>query len=109
MTRRLRRVLVRPPDAVGFDRWHEYGWRAEPDLAKLAEEHDAFCEALCTGGAEVVIAKTAVPADPDAIYVFDPAIVSDRGAIVLRPGKQGRLAETDAIAADFEQAGVPIA
>jgi len=27
----------------------------------------------------------------------------------LRPGKQGRLVETDAIAADLEQAGVPIA
>jgi N-dimethylarginine dimethylaminohydrolase len=109
MTRMLRRVLVRPPRIVGFSAWREYGWRAEPDLARLTLEHEAFCTVLTTGGAEVVLAETPVPGDPDAIYVFDPAIVSDSGAIVLRPGKEGRLAETDAIAADFEHAGVPVA
>jgi dimethylargininase len=109
MTEALRRVLVRPPRAAGFATWREYGWRSEPDVAKLVEEHEAFCNALAAGGAEVVPADTALPTDPDAIYVFDPAILSDSGAIVLRPGKEGRLVETDAIAADFEDAGVPIA
>jgi dimethylargininase len=109
MTRPLRRVLVRPPSAVGFDAWQQYGWRAEPDVARLAAEHEAFCEAVSAGGAEVLLAETHVPGDPDAIYVFDPAIVSDRGAIILRPGKEGRLVEPDAIAADLERAGVPIA
>ena len=109
MTETLRRVLVRPPRAAGFATWREYGWRSEPDVARLAQEHEAFCDALAAGGADVVLADTPLPSDPDAIYVFDPAIVSDRGGIVLRPGKQGRLVETDAIAADLEQAGVPIA
>ena len=109
MTETLRRVLVRPPRAAGFTTWREYGWRSEPDVGKLAEEHESFCNALAAGGAEVVAAETPVPTDPDAIYVFDPAIVSDGGAIVLRPGKEGRLVEMDAIAADFEHAGVPIA
>ena len=109
MTKTLRRVLVRPPAVVGFAAWQEYGWRAEPDVSKLATEHDAFCEAVAQGGADVVTATTKVPDDPDAIYVFDPAIVCNEGAIVLRPGKEGRLVERDAIAADFEQAGVPIA
>jgi dimethylargininase len=109
MTATLRRVLVRPPRAAGFATWREYGWRSEPDVAKLAEEHEAFCNALGAGGAEVVVAETRLPTDPDAIYVFDPAIVSDNGAVVLRPGKEGRLVEMDAIASDFERAGVPIA
>jgi N-dimethylarginine dimethylaminohydrolase len=109
MTATLQRVLVRPPSSAGFATWREYGWRSEPDVAKLAEEHESFCTALGAGGAEVVLAKTSVPTDPDAIYVFDPAIVCDRGAIVLRPGKEGRLVETDAIAGDLEHAGVPIA
>jgi dimethylargininase len=108
MTKTLRRVLVRPPTAVGFGAWREFGWRAEPDVSKLASEHEAFCEALGRGGAEVVAAATAVPVDPDAIYVFDPAIVCNQGAIVLRPGKEGRLVEQDAIAADLELAGVPV-
>jgi N-dimethylarginine dimethylaminohydrolase len=109
MTRTLRRVLVRSPRVVGFEAWREYGWHAEPDPARLVQEHDDFCAALAAGGAEVVLAETKVPDDPDAIYVFDPAIVSDRGAVVLRPGKEGRLGEADAIAADFERAGVPVA
>jgi dimethylargininase len=109
MTETLRRVLVRPPRAAGFATWHEYGWRSEPDVGKLAEEHESFCNALASGGAEVVLADTSLRTDPDAIYVFDPAIVSDSGAIILRPGKEGRLVEMDAIAADFEHAGVPIA
>lgn len=109
MTKTLRRVLVRPPAVVGFSAWRDYGWRAEPDLSKLASEHEAFCEALAQGGTDVVTAATEVSDDPDAIYVFDPAIVCNEGAIVLRPGKEGRLVERDAIAADFEQAGVPIA
>jgi N-dimethylarginine dimethylaminohydrolase len=108
MTQQLQRVLVRSPRTIGFATWREYGWRAEPDPKKLAAEHDAFCTALGGAGAEVVLAETAVPTDPDSIYVFDPAIVSDRGAIVLRPGKEGRLVEADAIAADFESAGVPV-
>jgi N-dimethylarginine dimethylaminohydrolase len=109
MTGTLQRVLVRPPRAAGFATWREYGWRSEPDVAKLADEHEAFCNALGAGGAEVVLADSRLPTDPDAIYVFDPAIVSDGGGIVLRPGKEGRLVETDAIAADFEHAGVPVA
>jgi N-dimethylarginine dimethylaminohydrolase len=109
MTRTLRRVLVRPPRAAGFDAWREYGWRAEPDASRLAAEHEAFCEALRAGGSEVLLAETELPEDPDSIYVFDAAIVSDRGAIVLRPGKEGRLVESDAIAADLARAGVPIA
>jgi dimethylargininase len=108
MTKTLRRVLVRPPSAVDFGAWREYGWRTEPDVSKLSAEHEAFCEALGRGGAEVVAAATTVPGDPDAIYVFDPAIVCNEGAIVLRPGKAGRLVEQEAIAADFEQAGVPV-
>ena len=109
MTQTLRRVLVRPPRAAGFRAWREFGWRARPDAAKLAEEHEAFCEALRVGGAEVVLAETKLEDDPDSIYVFDPAIVADRGAIVLRSGKEGRLVESAAIATDLERAGVPIA
>ena len=109
MTGTLRRVLVRPPRLAGFDSWREYGWREEPDPKRMAAEHDAFCAALATGGAEVVEAPTALADDPDSIYTFDAAIVSDAGGIVLRSGKPGRRVESEAIAADLEHAGVPVA
>ncbi len=105
----LRRVLLRAPRPADAERWREYGWRAAPDPVELAAEHEALCALLADAGAEVVLADAPLEPNPDAVYVFDPAIVSDRGAIVLRPGKDGRLAETGAIALDLEAAGVPVA
>jgi dimethylargininase len=108
MTAPLRRVLVRPP-GTDFSRWREYGWLAEPDAKRIAEEHEGFRTALEESGAEVVVAAKAADENPDAVYVFDPAFVADAGAILLRPGKKARRGEVEALRADFEAAGVPIA
>jgi dimethylargininase len=107
MTAPLRRVLVRRPGDVS--RWAEYGWRAQPDTRRIAEEHDALCARLADAGAEVVVGKSSVDGNPDAVYVYDPALVSNRGAILLRPGKEGRRGEPAALADDLAAAGVPIA
>lgn len=105
----LRRVLVRAPDPNALARWREFGWLAEPDPAIAAEQHEALCELLRGAGAEVVYAGSDVGEDPDAVYVFDPVIVSDRGALLLRPGKEGRRGEPSAIAEDLRALGVPVA
>jgi dimethylargininase len=108
MTSPLRRVLVRPPQPADAPRWREYGWRAEPNLAAAAAEHEALRELLADAGAEVVVAD-GERGNPDAIYAYDPLLVGDRGAVLLRPGKEGRLGEPEALTADLEQAGVPVA
>jgi N-dimethylarginine dimethylaminohydrolase len=105
----LRRVLVKRPGAADCAGWRDYGWRAAPDPARLATEHESFCALLEDGGAEVVLGEEPVPGDPDALYPYDPALVGDRGAILLRPGKEGRIGEPAAMEPDFERAGVPIA
>ncbi|HEX9351310.1 MAG TPA: arginine deiminase family protein [Gaiellaceae bacterium] len=107
MTAPLRRVLVRPP-GEDFSRWREYGWRSEPDTKRIAAEHDAFCEALASEGAEIVVAESAADGNPDAIYVYDPALVAESGAILLRLGKKERRGEAKGMAADLAAAGVPI-
>ena len=108
MTASLRRVLVRPPQPADGARWREYGWRAEPDFARAAAEHEAFRELLEAAGTEVVVAEGEA-ANPDAIYVYDPLLVGDDGAVLLRPGKDGRLGEPDALVPDLARAGVPVA
>ena len=75
----------------------------------MAAEHEAFRELLAADGAEVILGETPHGPDPDAIYTYDPAIVADAGAILLRPGKEGRRGEPDAIGADLVEAGIPIA
>jgi N-dimethylarginine dimethylaminohydrolase len=107
MTRPLRRVLVRPPAPSALAHWREYGWRAEPDAAGIAAEHEAFRSAIAAAGAEVVVAEPDQE-NPDAVYVYDPALVTPYGAVVLRPGKERRRSEAALIARDLEDAGVPV-
>jgi dimethylargininase len=109
MVAQLRRVLVRPPAPGSWAAWKPYGWRAEPDPARMEGEHEAFRALLADAGADVVVAATPHALDPDAIYVYDPALVTDEGAVMLRPGKEGRRGEVEVMAADFVEAGLPIA
>jgi dimethylargininase len=108
MTGELRRVLVRAPRAEDLHGWQACSWRAEPDAAAIAQEHEAFCTLLEDGGAEVVYAESAAKGNPDAIYTYDPALVGDEGALLLDPGKEIRRPEVDAMAEDFERAGIPV-
>jgi N-dimethylarginine dimethylaminohydrolase len=109
MTGELRRVLVRAPRAEDLHGWQACGWRAEPDPAGIAREHEAFCSLLEDAGAEVVLAESGADGNPDAIYTYDPALVAGEGALLLHPGKEIRRLEVDAMAEDFERAGVPVA
>jgi N-dimethylarginine dimethylaminohydrolase len=108
MTAPLRRVLVRPPQPADGARWREYGWRAEPDAGAAAAEHEALRDILAGAGAEVIVAE-GESGNPDAIYAYDPILVGEHGAVLLRPGKDGRLGEPDALGATLERAGVPVA
>ena len=104
----LRRVLVRSPETVDLGRWRECGWTDEPDHALAAKQHEALCELLREWGAEVLFAGTDVGGEPDAVYTCDPAIMSDRGALILRPGKAVRRVEAAAMAEDLAALGVPL-
>lgn len=104
----LRRVYVRPPRPADADAWRDYGWHQRPDPRLAADEHAALRELLDAVGAEVVEGRTDVPGDPDAIYAYDPALLTDRGAILLRPGKPGRRSEPAAVGVDLEALGIPI-
>ncbi len=104
----LRRVYVRPPRAEDLERWREYGWRAAPDPVRAEEEHRALRAELERAGAEVILGRTPVEGDPDAIYAYDPVLPTDRGLVLLRAGKPGRRGEPAAVARDLEAAGVEV-
>ncbi len=108
MTGTLKRVLVRPPLPEDVVRWRDYGWRAAPDHPAAATEHEVLRGLLEEAGAEVVVSRHD-SGNPDAIYVYDPVLVGQAGAVLLRPGKEGRRGEPRAIAEALERTGVPIA
>jgi dimethylargininase len=105
----LRIVLVRRPDetfAVNDPiAWH---YTARPDLTVAQQEHDGLVALLRQGGAEVVYHDEPQPDHADAIFAFDPALVTDHGAIILSMGKSQRRGEEAAMAQRFEQLGMPI-
>jgi dimethylargininase len=105
----LRRVLVKRPDeafAVGDPAlWH---YTSRPDLDEARREHDALVEILLGSGAEVIDHPEPQPDRADAIFVFDPVMVTNRGAVVLRMGKELRRGEEAALARRLREIGVPI-
>ena len=109
MTAALRRVLVVAPRPEEAARWREAGWRAAPDPARLAAEHEAFRAELEAAGAEVVVAETSPESGLDGVYPYDPALVAHEGALLLRPGKESRLGEVEQLGRALNEAGVPTA
>lgn len=108
MTAPLREVLVkRPGPAFGsaFDD-PAHGFLHPVDLDTARREHDAFVDVLAALGPTVHVLDAEI-GSPDLVYTFDPLLVSDRGAIPLRPGKPNRLPEPAVLEAWTTAAGIP--
>jgi dimethylargininase len=106
----LHDVLVkRPGPAFGaaFDD-PAAGFLRPVDLAHAQREHDGLADTLERLGVRVHQLEVERPGDPDLVYVFDPLLVDERGAIPLRPGKPGRRGEERVIGDWLQAAGVPI-
>jgi dimethylargininase len=105
----LRRVLVKRPEecfaVTDPAAWH---YTARPDLDAARREHDELAALLRASGAEVVDHPEPQPGRADAVFVFDPALVTERGAIVLRMGKDLRRGEEEAMARRLAVLGIPI-
>ena len=104
----LRRVLVRRPDEAFGDadptHWH---YTSRPDLQEARREHDALVDLLRGAGAEVIEHSGPQPDRADAIYVFDPVLITERGAVLLRMGKALRRGEEEALGQRLREVGVP--
>ena len=108
MTANLREALVARPGAA-FGRAFEdpvHGFLRPVDLARARREHDTLVETLDGLGVKVDVLDVETD-DPDLVYTFDPLLISDRGAIALRPGKPNRADEPRALEAWANAAGIP--
>jgi len=109
MVEPLRRVLVKRPDqAFAVDDPSKWHYTARPNLEIAQQEHDALAALLRQAGAEVIYHDEFLPDHADAIFVHDPAIVTDRGAVILRMGKALRQGEEAGMSRCFEKLGIPI-
>lgn len=105
----LKTVLVkRPEEAFAVEDPAAWHYTTRPDLSIARQEHDALAALLRQAGAEVIYHDEAQPGRADAIFAFDPALVTDKGAIILSMSKPQRRGEEAAMARRFESLGVPI-
>jgi dimethylargininase len=109
MTAPLHEVLVkRPGEAFGRAYDHpEHGFLHAVDLTEARRQHDAFCTILAGLGV-AVHQLDAETSSPDLVYTFDPALVTDRGVIVLRSGKPTRRGEEAAVEAWAHAHDIPV-
>jgi len=108
MTAPLRDALLKAPGPA-FGRAFEdpaHGFLHACDLEAARREHDAFAELLTSLGTTVHLLDAETDS-PDLVYTFDPLLISDRGAIPLRPGKPNRRGEPATIEAWTREHGIP--
>jgi len=108
MTAPLREALLKAPGPA-FGRAFEdpaHGFLHACDLEVARREHAAFAELLASLGTNVNLLDAETDS-PDLVYTFDPLLVTDRGAIPLRPGKPNRQGEPSAIEDWTSGHGIP--
>ncbi len=105
----LRRVVMRRPDTAFGSAdpviWH---YTSQPDLVRAQAEHDALVATIRNFGTEVIYHDVAQPTRADSIFTYDPAIITDNGAIILSMGKDLRRGEEAAMAETFQRLDIPV-
>jgi len=105
----LRRVMVRQPGMAATDTdWTDLAYLHPVDYQKSLDEHAGFVQLLVDSGAEVIIAPPDEPGYMDAVFCYDPSLMTNNGAILLRPGKPQRADEVAFHARTYAEAGIPI-
>ena len=67
-----------------------------PDFERVVQQHEAYCKALESCGIEII--RLAPDEEhPDSTFVEDTAVLTDRGAVVTRPGAASRIGEVKTI------------
>ncbi|MDH4118787.1 MAG: arginine deiminase family protein, partial [Acidimicrobiia bacterium] len=109
MTAPLNHVLIKTPGPAFGAAFKNpaHGFRHPVSLLTARREHTRFRELLESLGVTVhhLGAETE---SPDLVYQYDPSLVTDRGAILLRSGKATRRGEEDAQKEWYEANGIPV-
>ena len=88
--------------------WKELNYSKPPDHRKATEEYDDFVGILRKFIPEVHYLPQDDRTGLDSIYVHDPLIITDKGAVLCSMGKEKRRAEPSAAGGFIEELGIPI-
>jgi len=110
----LRRVVLKHArdafvDQAAIDeQWRGLGYLERPDLEGALAEYDAFVALLQRSDVEVHFLPRDERTGLDSLYARDSTVVSDRGVILCRMGKQQRRGEPAAVADALRSMGIKV-
>ena len=107
----LRKVVLCSPRGAlnSADECARWGYPDGRNLQQAQVEHDAFSAHLQAQGVEIIRHEPSLDDAVDACFVCDPALMTPKGLIVLRMGKETRQGEPAALRPLLDRLEVPIA
>jgi arginine deiminase len=110
----LLHVAVKAPNEAFRSReaveaqWKALDYLSIPDIEVAQRHHKAFVDLVTHLGAKAFHLPADDRAGLDSLYVHDPVLVTDGGAIIFQTGKPARRGEGPAFEDVFKSWGVPI-
>jgi N-dimethylarginine dimethylaminohydrolase len=110
----LKRVIVKRPEeafqsAESIEKeWTDLDYLRPPDLQLAIQHHQAFVSLVTQCGAQVLNLPSDNRTGLDSLYVHDPILITDRGAVILQTGKAARRGEGPAFETTLQKWDVPI-
>lgn len=110
----IRRIALKHPREAFVSQsnlvaqWEQLAYFACPDFENSLAEYDRFVNVLEQFDFEIHFAALNETTSLDSIYVHDPLVISERGAILCNMGKEARASEPDAAANYLKELNVPI-
>lgn len=95
-------------EAVIDRQWEMLNYRERPDYDQAMLEYEEFADSFRKSGVDIHFMGEDKRTNLDSIYVRDASVISDKGAIICKMGKDARRSEPAAIEQAYKAAGVPI-
>ncbi len=88
--------------------WQELNFVSEPDFQQAQNEYHHFEKLLRTTNAQIHHFEADASVTMDSMYCRDASIATDKGIIICRMGKAGRMNEPSAALKVYEKTGIAI-
>ena len=110
----IKSLLLKHPKDAFLDQnniqaqWKELNYSKPPDYGVAIEEYNDFVKILKEAVPEIHFLPQDDRTGLDSIYVHDSLVITNKGAILCRMGKENRQGESSAAGEFLEELGIPV-
>lgn len=114
MVGKIKSILLKHPREAFISeenirtQWRELNYVGEPDYRKALAEYEEFVDLLMKEIPEIHLLPRCDKTGLDSIYVHDPVLITEKGAILCNMGKQQRKGEPEATGDFLRELNIPI-